>query len=185
MLGRVKGTSKLLPTDRDKAASEAPTSQTKAPAPRKKPASKAKQPLKDKNGVTAPVSSAKPAKAKSAAVVRSSSSQSSTRPSPRKAAAMEKKSKVLAQENYALKAAVEGLEKERDFYFDKVRWSAFAVSRRPTSILTPLSLSRRSSAPSKSSWRSGRRRDGPSRTSLTCSTRRARPNRPWKWAARR
>lgn len=38
MLGRVKGTSKLLPTDRDKAAAEAPASQTagKAPAPRKK-----------------------------------------------------------------------------------------------------------------------------------------------------
>lgn len=84
------------------------------------PTNRAKQPLKDKNGDATPVSS-KPVKAKSSSAVRSSSSQSSTRPSPRKAAATEKKHKAIAQENYALKAAVEGLEKERDFYFDKLR----------------------------------------------------------------
>ena len=78
---------------------------------------RAKQPLKDKNGDT----TSAPASKKKAAVARSSSSQSSTRPSPRKSAAAEKKSKALTQENYALKAAVEGLERERDFYFDKLR----------------------------------------------------------------
>jgi len=126
-LGKIKGTTKLLPNDRDKAKAEAAAAAAnpepeKKKAVRKKPVSKpAKQPLSEKTNSTSPRSTAGSTPGSTPTKpVRSTSSRGprQPKPSPRK---LDKKNKALNQENYALKAAVEGLERERDFYFDKLR----------------------------------------------------------------
>ncbi|GMH91836.1 hypothetical protein TrST_g2657 [Triparma strigata] len=118
-LGKIKGTTKLLPNDRDKAKAEAlAASSVDPPVKKSAPPKKKKLPLTEKtNSSSEPPSNSTPTKP----LVRSQSSRSSRsapKPSPRK---LDKKLKNLSQENYALKAAVEGLERERDFYFDKLR----------------------------------------------------------------
>lgn len=48
------------------------------------------------------------------------------------------KAEMLSQENVQLQATIEGLEKERDFYFEKlVRMSSFVVDRTMTVLLLP------------------------------------------------
>jgi RP/EB family microtubule-associated protein len=98
-------------TQKEKPASNPKAAKKEEPAPAAKPAA-SKKPLKESSAANAPKAAAK----------RAQSASSRAAPAPPAAAAAALKDLERERKAHgALRVTVEGLEKERDFYFDKLR----------------------------------------------------------------